>query len=74
MEKLAVMKPRVQDQRGPATNCQFASRCPFAFKKCYQKIPHMISAGKNHEVACFLYNKNFSESEKIRTSEQPDEK
>ncbi|NLJ94281.1 MAG: ABC transporter ATP-binding protein [Clostridiaceae bacterium] len=73
-KKLAVMKPRVQDQRGPATNCQFASRCPFAFKKCYQKIPHMISAGKNHEVACFLYNKNFSESEKIRTSEQPDEK
>lgn len=73
-KKLAVMKPRLQDQRGPATNCQFANRCPYAFKHCFQKIPRMIPVGKDHEVACFLFDKNISESEKKKTREQSNEK
>ena len=64
-EKLAKIKPRLRDHRGPATNCQFADRCPYAFTHCHQVLPKMIEVEPGHEVACFLFDENNSKMDKI---------
>lgn len=33
--------------------CPFARRCPYAFERCWQEIPPLITVGERHQVACF---------------------
>ena len=36
------------------TGCSFAPRCEYAFDRCTQEIPPLITVGEEHEVACFF--------------------
>lgn len=57
-KKLFKMKPGLKDNRGPAVNCQFVERCPFAFKPCYVKVPPMYNIESDHQAACFLLDRD----------------
>ncbi|MFQ5793873.1 MAG: ABC transporter ATP-binding protein [Candidatus Bipolaricaulia bacterium] len=35
------------------SHCPFATRCPYAFERCWQEVPPLISVGEHHEAACF---------------------
>jgi oligopeptide transport system ATP-binding protein len=35
------------------SHCQFAFRCPYAFERCWQEIPPLLTIGKRLRVACF---------------------
>ncbi|MFH0879532.1 MAG: ABC transporter ATP-binding protein [Lentisphaerota bacterium] len=37
--------------------CRFRERCPFAFDRCAQEDPRLVSAGEEREAACFLVGK-----------------
>ncbi|MCS6785271.1 MAG: ABC transporter ATP-binding protein [Candidatus Caldarchaeum sp.] len=49
--------PKIADveNRNPATGCKFASRCPYASNKCYEKHPPFIHVSQGRKVACYLY-------------------
>ena len=36
------------------TGCSFAPRCEYAFDRCTQEIPPLITVDEEHEVACFF--------------------
>ncbi|MGM8214344.1 ABC transporter ATP-binding protein [Bacillaceae bacterium W0354] len=48
-----VMRPKLNFQ-----GCRFASRCEFAFERCIQENPQLISIGKNRQTRCFLYEES----------------
>lgn len=35
------------------SHCQFAFRCPYAFERCWEEIPPLLTIGKRLRVACF---------------------
>mgnify|MGYP001090968766 CR=1 FL=1 len=37
----------------PLEHCPFAWRCDYAFDRCWEEIPHLLSVGKRHRTACF---------------------
>ncbi len=39
----------------PPEACLFASRCPYAMKKCHESVPQLKEVEQLHRVACFLY-------------------
>jgi oligopeptide/dipeptide ABC transporter ATP-binding protein len=41
------------DLRIEPRHCQFAFRCPYAFERCWQELPDLISVGMSHQAACF---------------------
>ncbi|MBC8334139.1 MAG: ABC transporter ATP-binding protein [Anaerolineales bacterium] len=41
------------DMLQPLVHCPFAWRCDYAFERCWEKIPPLISVGEKHKVACF---------------------
>lgn len=46
-----VMKPKLNTQ-----GCRFASRCEFAFDRCFQENPEHITIDSNRKARCFLYD------------------
>ncbi len=34
-------------------HCLFAFRCPYAFERCWQDVPSLLTVGHRHKVACF---------------------
>jgi peptide/nickel transport system ATP-binding protein len=45
---------QVPDLVNPPSGCRFHPRCTKKIEKCEQKMPSMISVGKDHQVACWL--------------------
>ncbi|NLF13769.1 MAG: ABC transporter ATP-binding protein [Anaerolineaceae bacterium] len=37
----------------PLRHCPFARRCDYAFDRCWQEIPPLLTVGDGHQVACF---------------------
>jgi oligopeptide transport system ATP-binding protein len=37
----------------PPAHCPFAFRCPFAFDRCWEEMPPLITVGYRHKLACF---------------------
>lgn len=46
----------------PPTRCSFAPRCEFAFDRCLEKDPPVMTVGDNddHQVACWLRDPRFA--------------
>ncbi|WP_368276256.1 oligopeptide/dipeptide ABC transporter ATP-binding protein [Coprococcus sp. RTP21204st1_G4_RTP21204_210225] len=40
-------------REGPV-GCKFASRCPYATKRCHEERPIFRNVGNEHYVACHL--------------------
>jgi peptide/nickel transport system ATP-binding protein len=39
----------------PPPGCRFHPRCPYATEKCKREEPPLVTTGKEHFVACWLY-------------------
>jgi len=54
------IKGRIPDYLNPPTGCRFHPRCDYVSEKCKKETPLFIKVGKNHEVACWRYQKKVS--------------
>lgn len=43
--------------------CRFASRCKFAFDRCFQEDPEIYSTSDDQHVRCFLYDEEGAKKE-----------
>ena len=46
---------RIPDYSNPPEGCRFCTRCPHSMPICEREVPKFKNQGKNHEVACFLF-------------------
>jgi peptide/nickel transport system ATP-binding protein len=46
---------RIPDYLNPPMGCRFYPRCKHAMPICDKEVPNFRHQGKDHEVACFLY-------------------
>ena len=37
----------------PLRHCPFAWRCEYAFDRCWEEIPSLLTVGESHQAACF---------------------
>jgi peptide/nickel transport system ATP-binding protein len=49
---------RLSNYHNPPKGCRFAPRCPEAMPRCHEEKPESIDVGREHQVACFLYDKD----------------
>lgn len=59
MRKLGKIQPiqgEITSPIDPPQACLFASRCPYAMKKCNENVPELRAVEGLHQVACFLYH------------------
>jgi peptide/nickel transport system ATP-binding protein len=49
---------RIPEYLNPPTGCRFHPRCPHAMEICRREKPPHFTVGDEHEVACFLYDKD----------------
>jgi oligopeptide transport system ATP-binding protein len=52
-KRLASIEGTPPDLLEELTYCPFAPRCDYAFDRCRQELPPLISLGEKREVACF---------------------
>jgi len=53
-KRLKSIKGTPPDLLIPFKHCPFASRCDYAFDRCWEEIPPLISVGEQHQAACFF--------------------
>lgn len=51
--RLVSIKGAPPDLLLPLRHCPFAWRCDYAFDRCWQEIPPLITVGERHQTACF---------------------
>lgn len=56
-KRLTPIKGMIPDLTLRKDWCQFQPRCPYAMQLCSEKVPLLTDVGKDHRVACFLYDK-----------------
>ncbi len=56
-ERLNVIEGQPPMLGAPPTSCPFRARCDVAFERCAQKNPDQIAYSSDHDVACFLVDK-----------------
>jgi peptide/nickel transport system ATP-binding protein len=49
---------RIPEYLHPPSGCRFHPRCPHKMTICGEERPSFFKAQDDHEVACFLYNRN----------------
>jgi len=52
-ERLVSIKGAPPDLLLPLGHCPFSWRCDYAFDRCWQEIPPMITVGEQHQTSCF---------------------
>lgn len=55
-ERLYSIPGQVPNPIGLKDSCYFSGRCERCMLKCRDSIPPLISIGRNHKVACFLFD------------------
>lgn len=55
LKRLETIRGSVPDLIYPPSGCRFHPRCRMAFERCKVEKPELIQSGKNHTVACHLY-------------------
>jgi oligopeptide/dipeptide ABC transporter ATP-binding protein len=51
--RLVSIKGSPPDLLIPLAHCPFAWRCDYAFDRCWEEIPPLLTMGVRHQVACF---------------------
>ena len=51
--RLVSIRGTPPDMLIPLENCPFAWRCDYAFERCWEEIPPLITVGERHQAACF---------------------
>lgn len=57
-QEMYVIEGTPPDLLNPPSGCAFCDRCRFAMNLCKEKKPELIEYEKDHQVACWLYDKN----------------
>ncbi|MBE9538380.1 MAG: ABC transporter ATP-binding protein [Proteobacteria bacterium] len=52
-DRLVSIKGSPPDLLIPVKHCSFAWRCEYAFDRCWQQIPPLITVGEQHQISCF---------------------
>ena len=52
-ERLTNIKGSPPNLLAEPTSCPFAPRCPFAYERCHQENPQLLSISNKQEVACW---------------------
>jgi oligopeptide/dipeptide ABC transporter ATP-binding protein len=52
-KRLVSIKGAPPDLLLPLIHCPFAWRCDYAFDRCWQEVPNLITVGEKHQVSCF---------------------
>ena len=52
-KRLVSIKGAPPDLLIPLVHCPFAWRCEYAFERCWESIPPLVTVGKQHQVACY---------------------
>ncbi len=52
--RLVSIKGAPPDLLIPLAHCPFAWRCEYAFDRCWEEIPTLVSVGSRHQTACFF--------------------
>jgi peptide/nickel transport system ATP-binding protein len=55
---------RLPDYLEPPNGCRFHQRCPHVMPICRRQKPPAFTVDEQHEVACFLYDKEVAEYQK----------
>ncbi len=48
-----ILEGDVPDPANPPEGCNFNTRCPIAFDRCYKEEPELKELFPNHDIACF---------------------
>ncbi|HZW97753.1 MAG TPA: ABC transporter ATP-binding protein [Bacillota bacterium] len=59
-KKRLIVEGEVASPINPTDSCRFASRCPYAEKRCYEELPPLCEVSPEHKVACFMIEQYFS--------------
>jgi oligopeptide transport system ATP-binding protein len=51
--KRIILEGDVPDPANPPEGCNFNTRCPLAFDRCFQEEPELKELIENHEISCF---------------------
>jgi len=54
-EKIKLSAMKLSERNKMRTGCKFYEQCPRRMTQCAKKKPSLINVGKEHWVACFLY-------------------
>ena len=52
-KRLVSIKGAPPDLLIPLKHCPFAWRCEYAFERCWEEIPPLVTVGEQHQVACY---------------------
>lgn len=55
-ERLYSIPGQVPNLIGLKDSCYFSSRCAYCMDKCLHAVPDLLDIGKNHKVACRLFD------------------
>lgn len=56
----AVLEGDVPNPANPPLGCNFNTRCPYAFERCFHEEPELMEVDRGHRVACHLVESNQS--------------
>jgi peptide/nickel transport system ATP-binding protein/oligopeptide transport system ATP-binding protein len=56
-----ILQGEVPSAIDPPSGCVFHPRCPDRKDRCSETIPSLFSVSNDHEVSCFLYERNRQE-------------
>jgi peptide/nickel transport system ATP-binding protein len=66
-----VLQGDVPSPINPPSGCRFHTRCPYRFSPCDTVEPQMLATDTGHQVACHLYDPEYSEGAAGRVKAQP---
>jgi oligopeptide transport system ATP-binding protein len=62
------LKGEIPSPANPPTGCNFNTRCPFAFDRCFVEEPPLYSVGDGSHAACFLLESGRRKADGAPTS------
>jgi oligopeptide/dipeptide ABC transporter ATP-binding protein len=57
-----ILEGDVPSPANPPKGCNFNSRCPIAFDRCFQEEPDLKELIPQHEIACFAVEERLAVS------------
>ena len=58
--KRIILEGDVPSPANPPVGCNFNTRCPIAFDRCFQEEPELKKLFPQHEIACFAVEERLA--------------
>lgn len=69
-ERLYSIEGQPPSLSGAPTRCSFAPRCEYAFDRCLQENPPIVSLDSNHQTACWLRHPQYTSQGRQNSPEE----